>query len=168
VPASMAGDIAVTTVLEQIDRARRMIAAYPQALELALTAADVFVSQECADWLTALKEFTASKGLDPRNFGDIRSVEPEWKATHPAPGATLSQVADHIEHVRSVAGIEHVGIGADFDGTTEVTEGLEDVSTYPALFAELLRRGWSESDCRALAGGNILRVLRAAESYAAR
>ena len=60
------------------------------------------------------------------------------------------------------------GIGGDFDGTTEVTEGLEDVSTYPALFAELLRRGWSESDCRALAGGNILRVLRAAESYAAR
>ena len=133
-----------------------------------VTFVPAFVSQECAEWLTALKEFTASKGLDPRNFGDIRSVEPEWKATHPAPGATLSQVADHIEHVRSVAGIEHVGIGGDFDGTTQVTEGLEDVSTYPALFAELLRRGWSESDCHALAGGNILRVLLAAESYAAR
>jgi membrane dipeptidase len=132
-----------------------------------VTFVPAFVSQECADWFAGLKEFTASKGLDMRSFTDIRSVEPEWTAAHPAPRATLSQVADHIEHVRSVAGIEHVGIGGDFDGTTEVTEGLEDVSTYPALFAELLCRGWSESDCRALAGGNILRVLRAAESYAA-
>ena len=133
-----------------------------------VTFVPAFVSQECADWFAGLKEFTASKGLDVRSFTDIRSVEPEWTAAHPAPHATLSQVADHIEHVRSVAGIEHVGIGGDFDGTTEVTEGLEDVSTYPALFAELLCRGWSESDCRALAGGNILRVLRAAKSYAAR
>jgi membrane dipeptidase len=133
-----------------------------------VTFVPAFVSQECADWFAGLKEFTASKGLDVRSFTDIRSVEPEWTAAHPAPRATLSQVADHIEHVRSVAGIEHVGIGGDFDGTTEVTEGLEDVSTYPALFAELLCRGWSESDCRALAGGNILRVLRAAKSYAAR
>src|SRR6516225_867249 len=133
-----------------------------------VTFVPAFVSQECADWFAGLKEFTASKGLDVRSFTDIRSVEPEWTAAHPAPHATLSQVADHIEHVRSVAGIEHVGIGGDFDGTTEVTKGLEDVSTYPALFAELLCRGWSESDCRALAGGNILRVLRAAESYAAR
>jgi membrane dipeptidase len=133
-----------------------------------VTFVPAFVSQECADWFAGLKEFTASKGLDVRSITDIRSVEPEWTAAHPAPRATLSQVADHIEHVRSVAGIEHVGIGGDFDGTTEVTEGLEDVSTYPALFAELLCRGWSESDCRALAGGNILRVLRAAKSYAAR
>ena len=132
-----------------------------------VTFVPAFVSQECADWFAGLKEFTASKGLDVRSFTDIRSVEPEWTAAHPAPRATLSQIADHIEHVRSVAGIEHVGIGSDFDGTTEVTEGLEDVSTYPALFAELLCRGWSESDCRALAGGNILRVLRAAESHAA-
>jgi membrane dipeptidase len=133
-----------------------------------VTFVPAFVSQECADWFAGLKEFTASKGLDPRSFTDIRSVEPEWTAAHPAPRATLSKVADHIEHVRSVAGIEHVGIGGDFDGTTEVTEGLEDVSTYPALFAELLRRGWPESDCRALSGGNILRVLRDAESYAGR
>ena len=133
-----------------------------------VTFVPAFVSQECADWFAGLKEFTASKGLDPRSFTDIRSVEPEWTAAHPAPRATLSKVADHIEHVRSVAGMEHVGIGGDFDGTTEVTEGLEDVGTYPALFAELLRRGWSESDCRALAGANILRVLRDTESYAGR
>ena len=65
-----------------------------------------------------------------------------------------------------MAGVEHVGIGGDFDGTPDVTVGLEDVSTYPALFAELLTRGWTEPDCAALAGGNLLRVLRQAESAA--
>jgi membrane dipeptidase len=127
-----------------------------------------FVSQECADWFSGLKESVTARGLDPRSFTDIRGADPEWKAAHPVPRATLSQVADHIEHVRSVTGVEHVGIGGDFDGTSEVTAGLEDVSEYPALFSELLRRGWSESDLRALAGANVLRVLRAAESYAAR
>ncbi len=133
-----------------------------------VTFVPMFVSQECADWFSGLKEFVAAKGLDPRSFTDIRSVEPEWKAAHPVPRATLSQVADHIEHVRSVAGVEHVGIGGDFDGTSEVTAGIEDVSKYPALFSELLLRGWSESDLKALVGANVLRVLRAAESYAAR
>jgi membrane dipeptidase len=84
------------------------------------------------------------------------------------PRATLSDVADHIEHVRDVAGIDHVGIGGDFDGITSVPVGLEDVSTYPALFAELSRRGWSEIDLRKLAGDNLLRVWRAAEDAAAR
>ena len=133
-----------------------------------VTFVPMFVSQECADWFSGLKEFVAAKGLDPRSFTDIRSVEPEWKAAHPVPRATLSQVADHIEHVRSVAGVEHMGIGGDFDGTPEVTAGIEDVSKYPALFSELLLRGWSESDLKALVGANVLRVLRAAESYAAR
>jgi membrane dipeptidase len=126
-----------------------------------------FVSQECSDWFAGLKELTASKGLDARSFDDVARVEQEWTAAHPAPRATLSQVADHIDHVRSVAGIEHVGIGGDFDGTTQVTTGLEDVSTYPALFEHLTTRGWSPADLDALAGGNILRVLRAAESHAA-
>jgi len=85
-----------------------------------------------------------------------------------APRATLEDVADHIDHVRDVAGIEHVGIGGDFDGISSVPVGLEDVSTYPALFAELARRGWSDDDLRALAGGNLLRVLREAESTARR
>jgi membrane dipeptidase len=96
------------------------------------------------------------------------SFKPEWEAAHPRPQATLAQVADHVEHVRKVAGVEHVGLGGDFDGTPDVTVGLEDVSTYPALFAELARRGWTESDCAALAGGNVLRVMRRAESFAAR
>ena len=133
-----------------------------------VTFVPMFVSQECADWFSGLKEFVAARGLDPRSFTDIRSVEPEWKAAHPVPRATLSQVADHIEHVRSVAGVEHVGIGGDFDGTSEVTAGIEDVSKYPVMFSELLLRGWSESDLKALVGANVLRVLRAAESYAAR
>jgi membrane dipeptidase len=306
VPAALAGEVAVTTVLEQIDLARRMIAAYPRALALALTAADVerifasgrvasllgaegghsiasslgvlrmlyalgvrymtlthnanvgwadsatdqqaaggltdfgrdvvremqrmgmlvdlshtsqdtmndaldvaaapvifshssaravcdnprnvpdevlarlagnggvcmvtfvpaFVSQDCSDWLAGLKAEAARRGLDPRDFHQLDSIKPEWEAAHPKPQATLAQVADHIEHVRRVAGVEHVGLGGDFDGTPDVTVGLEDVSTYPALFAELLARGWTEPDCAALAGGNLLRALRQAGSAA--
>jgi membrane dipeptidase len=82
--------------------------------------------------------------------------------------ATLDDVVAHIEHARDVAGVDHVGIGADYDGITEVPVGLEDVSTYPALFAELSRRGWSESDLRKLAGENVLRVMRDAEAVSAR
>jgi membrane dipeptidase len=308
VPASLAGDAAVTAVLEQIDRARRMIAAYPQALGLALTAADVerifasgrvasllgaegghaiasslgvlrmlyalgvrymtlthnanvgwadsatdqkapggltdfgrdvvremqrlgmlvdlshvspdtmhdaldaaaapvifshssaralcdnprnvpdevlarlpgnggvcmvtfvpdFVSQECSDWEAGLKAEATRRGLDPRDFEQLDHLTPEWEATHPKPRATLAQVADHVDHVRQVAGVEHVGLGGDFDGTPDVSVGLEDVSSYPALFAELLARGWTEHDCAALAGGNLLRALRASESAAVR
>ena len=91
-----------------------------------------------------------------------------WRASHPAPKATLSQVADQIDYVRQVAGVDHVGIGGDFDGITEVVEGLEDVSTYPALFAELARRGWSDADLRKLAGENLLRVFAQAESVSRR
>jgi membrane dipeptidase len=125
-----------------------------------------FVSAECNDWFAGLRAEVARRGLDPRDLAAVYSVRPEWKASHPLPAATLAQVADHVEHVRAVAGIDHVGIGGDFDGTTELPAGLHDVSRYPALFAELQRRGWSEPDLAALAGGNILRVLREAESFA--
>jgi membrane dipeptidase len=122
-----------------------------------------FVSQECSDWLAGLKAETARRGQDPRNLSQLHAIKPEWEAAHPPPVATLAQVADHIDHIRQVAGLDHVGLGGDFDGTPDVTAGLEDVSAYPALFAELARRGWSEPDCAALAGGNVLRVLRAAQ-----
>jgi membrane dipeptidase len=125
-----------------------------------------FVSQECADWMAGLKAEAARRGLDPKDLSKLFSIQPEWERDHPVPQATLTQVADHVDHVHQVAGIEHVGLGGDFDGTGEVTVGLEDVSTYPVLFAELLRRGWTEPDCAALAGGNLLRTLRAAEAYA--
>ena len=84
------------------------------------------------------------------------------------PAATLAQVADHIEHVRQVAGVDHVGIGSDFDGIDTCRSGLEDVSKFPDLFAELIRRGWSDADLKKLAGQNLLRVLRQAEATAAR
>jgi membrane dipeptidase len=77
-------------------------------------------------------------------------------------------VADHIEHVRKVAGPDHVGIGSDFDGIDYTPEGLEDVSKFPDLFAELIRRGWNDQDLKKLAGQNLLRAFRAAEATAAR
>jgi membrane dipeptidase len=125
-----------------------------------------FVSQDCSDWTAGLKAEAARRGLDPKDFDQLDRLKPDWEAAHPRPQATLAQVADHIEHVRQAAGIGHVGIGGDFDGTPDVTVGLEDVSAYPALFAELTVRGWTEADCAALAGGNLLRVLRDAESAA--
>jgi membrane dipeptidase len=127
-----------------------------------------FVSQECTDWFTALKAFAAGRGLDPDNLGAVFGLLPEWEKGNPMPTATVAQVADHIEHVREVAGIAHVGIGADYDGTPALPLGLQDVSRYPALFHELQRRHWSEADLKALAGGNILRALRDAEACAAR
>jgi membrane dipeptidase len=91
-----------------------------------------------------------------------------WLATHPAPTVTLAMVADHIDHIAKVAGADHVGLGSDFDGLgNELPEGLKDVSTYPALIAEMLRRGWSDADAAKLAGGNVLRVMEEAEKVAA-
>jgi len=92
----------------------------------------------------------------------------QWRLAHPEPRATLSQVADQIDYVRKVAGVDHVGIGGDFDGISEVVLGLEDVSKYPALFAELARRGWSDADLKKLAGENLLRVFGEAEAVAKR
>jgi membrane dipeptidase len=82
-----------------------------------------------------------------------------WTQAHPAPRATVGDIADHIDHIRKVAGVNHVGIGGDFDGITVVPVGLEDVSKYPTLFVELARRGWSDTDLAKLAGENVLRVL---------
>lgn len=96
------------------------------------------------------------------------ALPPEQRRQTPAPQATLADVVRHIEHVRAVAGIDHVGIGGDFDGISQVPVGLEDVSTYPALFAELSRRGWTEAELRKLAGENALRVWREAERVAQR
>jgi membrane dipeptidase len=91
-----------------------------------------------------------------------------WRAKRARPRALLTEVADMVDHVKRVAGVNHVGIGSDFDGISEVVIGLEDVSTFPTLFAELARRGWSQADLQKLAGGNVLRALRQAETVAAR
>ncbi|MEX1011581.1 MAG: dipeptidase [Balneolaceae bacterium] len=92
----------------------------------------------------------------------------QWDEENPAPEATLGQVADHIDHIRDRIGVEYIGIGADYDGITELPSGLEDVTTYPDLFAELLRRGYTEEELKMIAGRNILRVMREAEQTAER
>lgn len=113
--------------------------------------------------------------LNAPPFGGLDIGQPEkaaadyaaWLKAHPAPRVTLSQVADHIEHIRAVAGADHVGIGSDFDGVgNQLPQGLGDVSTYPALLAELMRRGWSDRDIAKLAGENVLRVMEAAARIA--
>jgi len=91
-----------------------------------------------------------------------------WDSAHPRPRATLAQVADHVEHVREIAGADHIGIGSDFDGIETVPVGLEDVSKFPDLFAELAQRGWSDADLAKLAGRNFLRVFREVEAVAKR
>jgi membrane dipeptidase len=92
----------------------------------------------------------------------------EWETEHPRPSATLAQVADHVEHIRLVAGIDHVGLGSDFDGIEDAPLGLDGVNRYPALLVELLRRGWTDSDIAKLAGGNVLRVMAEAERVGVR
>jgi membrane dipeptidase len=90
-----------------------------------------------------------------------------WEAAHPAPEVNVATVADHIEHAAKVAGHDHIGIGGDFDGIDRTVAGLSGVEGYPNLFAELIRRGWSDENLAKLAGGNILRALRQAEGVAA-
>jgi membrane dipeptidase len=128
-----------------------------------------FVSQACRDWELEFAEDMKRRGLDLKNVpgrGQMRAEREAWTTSHPKPTATLAQVADHVEHVREVAGVDHVGIGSDYDGVDSLPEGLEDTSTYPALIAELLGRGWSETDCGKLASGNAVRSLRDAEAAA--
>jgi membrane dipeptidase len=92
----------------------------------------------------------------------------EWRSAHPVPRGTVATLADHVDHVVRVAGIDHAGLGSDFDGVTSLPEGMEDVSRYPYLTAELLRRGYSDEDVKKVLGGNVLRVMREAEEVAVR
>jgi membrane dipeptidase len=125
-----------------------------------------FVSQECWDWDRELQADMKQRGLDTNDMATWIEARKEWVRASPSPRATLAQVADHVEHVREVAGVDHVGIGSDFDGTDQLPNGLADVSCFPALFAVLLERGWTEADCGKLAGRNVLRVMREAEASA--
>lgn len=118
-----------------------------------------------------LQRVTANGGVVMVTFVDlfINPAVVEYQkagAVGPRPKTTIAQVADHVEHVRDVAGIEHVGLGGDYDGNPNWPEGMEDVSSYPLLFAELIRRGWSDRDLTLLAGGNVLRALEQAEALA--
>lgn len=126
-----------------------------------------FVSQRCRDWDAELAVEMDRRGIDHRDISGRKEVSREWEAGHPRPTATLADVVAHAEHVREVAGIDHIGLGGDFDGVGSLPEGLQDVSCYPALIAALLERGWSKDDCGKLTCGNLLRVLADAESVAA-
>ena len=128
-----------------------------------------FLSQKVADYSVLRRAKTIQ--LQSQFGGDSAGIMRElkaWEGDHPPARATIKDVADHIDHVRRVAGVNHVGIGSDFDGVDDLPDGLEDVSKYPALFAELSRRGWSEGDLRKVAGENVLRALTEAERIAAR
>ncbi|MGV3518344.1 dipeptidase [Luteitalea sp.] len=127
-----------------------------------------FVSQDAANYS---RRAQAQSQLLQSQFGadkaGMDAALKAWRTANPEPRATLAQVADHIDHIRKVAGIDHIGLGGDFDGITSVVQGLEHVGTYPALIAELGRRGYSNDDLAKISGRNILRVMRGAEATAA-
>ncbi|MEO5589061.1 MAG: dipeptidase [Gemmatimonadaceae bacterium] len=135
-----------------------------------VTFVPTFISGQMSAYEAKLNEAQrqAKLKLAANDRAGLRAATAAWTAANPAPVVTLSQVADHIEYIRKVAGANHVGIGGDFDGISVVIKGLEDVSTYPALFAELIHRGWSDDDLKKLAGENVLRVLKRNEEVAAR
>jgi membrane dipeptidase len=128
-----------------------------------------FLSEEARQW-DAIKagEKARQAALSPGDPEGAAAALAAWEASNPRPPVTVAQVADHIEHIRSVAGIDNVGLGSDFDGVPFLPEGLDGVQSFPNLLAELLRRGWSDNEIAKLAGGNLLRVLREAEAVANR
>lgn len=125
-----------------------------------------FVSPAALEWTLAGKDAAAAAGVDPKDYPAWTAWVKEYKQANPAPHATLQDVVAHVEHVREVAGVEHVGLGGDYDGVDALPEGLEDVSGYPRLLAALAERGWSDEDLARLTSGNILRVLDAAQQRA--
>ncbi len=127
-----------------------------------ITFVPAFIDQARADWQTRRQANQMLAGQGAEGAAKMKA----WDAANPRPVSTLAMVADHIDHAAKVAGHDHVGIGGDFDGVPDLPVGLGDVSTYPALFAELARRGWSDADLKKLAGLNFLRVLRANEKVA--
>jgi membrane dipeptidase len=133
-----------------------------------ITFVPAFVSPACREWELEFIAEVERQGLDHRDWAGLKEVRAEFQARSPQPKASVGDVVKHAEHAREVAGIDHIGIGGDYDGVDRLPEGLEDVSCYPALIAALLDRGWSEEDCGKLAHGNLVRVLRNAETAARR
>ncbi len=126
-----------------------------------------FVSEEVREWEGAkAAEEARGKYLHNGDPAAAAGALADWVAAHPRPHATIAQVADHIDHIRQVAGIDHIGLGGDFDGMDSVVDGLGDVSAYPALFTELARRGYTQADLEKIACRNLIRVLRATEAVA--
>ena len=131
-----------------------------------------YISEARRLWEAARNGEIASYNAPP--FGGLFIGQPDkakaaltaWEKAHPKPVVTLAQVADHIDHIAKVAGVDHVGLGGDMDGVAELPQGLDGVDTYPALLVELARRGWSDADLGKLAGGNVLRAMEGAERVA--
>jgi membrane dipeptidase len=127
-----------------------------------------FISQAVWDWSAdRAGEEARLKAIHRASNAAVQAGLKTWEAAHPRPATDVRNVADHLEHIALVAGPDHVGLGGDFDGIPYTPTGLEGVETYPRIFAELIRRGWSDDNLAKLAGGNLLRVLRKAEATAA-
>ncbi|MFD8599997.1 dipeptidase [Kitasatospora sp. NPDC059646] len=134
-----------------------------------VTFVPMFVLADAIEWTYAADANMTAHGFSPFDTSpEGRAVQQAYAAAHPRPIATVADVADHLDHMREVAGIDHLGIGGDFDGTPFTPAGLDDVSGYPALLAELLDRNWSEADLSKLTWHNAVRVLRGAEAVAGR
>ncbi|WP_425955347.1 dipeptidase [Xylanimonas sp. McL0601] len=127
-----------------------------------------FVTPAVGAWRTEASEAARAQGIDPANYLAFSEFSADWEQTHPVPPTTLADVVAHVEHIREVAGVEHVGLGGDYDGSSGFAPELADVSGYPALLAALADRGWSDADLALLTSGNMLRTLRDAEAVAAR
>jgi membrane dipeptidase len=122
-----------------------------------------FTSQAVVDYdKRSGAERTRLQQTMPNDEAGVNRAMDAWRKANLGPRATIAQVADHADHIRKVAGIDHIGFGGDFDGITEVVQGLEDVSKYPALTAELLKRGYSDEDIKKVIGGNVIRAWRQA------
>jgi membrane dipeptidase len=132
-----------------------------------VTFVPVYLSNDVLEWeQDKAGEAARIKSAFIGNPDGEKAAIAAWVAANPSPKATIAQVADHIDHIRKVAGIDHIGIGGDFGGVDTLPEGLENVSKYPALFAELVRRGYTEAELAKIAQGNVLRVMRAVEAAA--
>ena len=125
-----------------------------------------FIDPAIAKVQRAIREEVNARAANVTDPAERARITQEVRQKHVMPKTTIAKVADHIDHVRKVAGLEHVGIGGDFDGDDTWPEGLDDVSTYPNLFAELIRRGWTDRELKMLAGENVLRVFERAEQVA--
>jgi len=124
-----------------------------------------YLNEESRLWYDGLEDFIEAERLRPTTTGPAKEV---WARAHPRPRCDVGDIANHIEHIRDVAGVDHVGLGGDFDGTRNLPDDMRGVDRYPALLAELASRGWADADLAKLTWHNALRVLRDTESVAAR